>query len=371
MDDCFILDFLLYFYGGEGLKKIKYKPDSCVEDCITYIRENEQELSKNASEPETEILTVGEESVICYFPENFPTVGVWMQNEDGHIMIYAGHPSGEAVFYRDVQHDGEKGPMHQHGCIEIGYVLEGCARQSFFGKEYKFSQGDFWIVDRNCSHSDVYSKSKLTTIYIGVSQEILDMAFMGKVNNSEIQNFLKTALLEQKAKRQFLAFHQRLSSSRAPAVMEKLFVEAFEQDAGYENIIKGLLERLIESLSMEYDYHLNSEEKKMKRKLLFQEMERYIHENYMSVTISDLEDKFYYNKDYYNRLFKEHTGVTYSEYLKNVRLSFAENMLKTTTLSIEEIMAAIGYQSRAYFHRIFEERNGVTPAKYRKKYWVK
>lgn len=353
------------------MKKINHNSGSYFEDCIRYIKENEQRLRSDIKEPDTEILTVGNDKVTCYLPSNLPTAGVWMQDEQGHITIYASNHTNEAVSHRDVLYDGEKGPLHLHGCIELGYVVEGCARQCFFGKEYEFNQGDFWIVDRNCFHNDVYSKTKLTTVYIGVRQDILDMAFTSKVSNSEIQNFLRTALLEQKDKRQFLAFHARTSHSRAPKLMESVFLEVFEQDIGYENIIKGLLERLIESLSMEYEYHLNSDEKRIQRKLLFQEMERYIHDHYATVTISDLEDVFHYNKDYYNRLFKEHTGVTYSEYVKSVKLSFAENLLKTTTLSVEAIMAQVGYQSRAYFHRIFEERNGLTPAKFRKMQWLK
>lgn len=349
------------------MKKINDRFDSYFDGCIAYIKENEQKLATDATEPNMEILTVGNEQVICYLPSNLPTAGVWMQNDKGQITIYSSNHTSEEIHYRSVQYDGEKGPLHQHGCIELGYVVKGCARQCFWGKEYEFHEGDFWIVDRNCFHNDIYSKSNLTTVYIGVKPEILDAAFMAKVENSEIKSFLKTTLLEQKEKRQFLAFHSRTDKSNAPGLMERIFREAFERDTGYENILKGLLERLIECLSVEYEYHMNSEEKKVKRKLLFQEMERYIHENHTSVTISDLVDQFHYNEDYFNRLFREHTGVTYSDYLKSVRLSYAENMLKTTDLSVDEIMVRAGYQSKAYFYRIFEQYYGLTPAKYRKR----
>ena len=48
--------------------------------------------------------------------------------------------------------------------------------------------------------------------------------------------------------------------------------------------------------------------------------------------------KFHYQEDYFNRLIKRKTGLTYSAYLQQIRLERAEHLLVSTDKSIEELL---------------------------------
>ena len=68
----------------------------------------------------------------------------------------------------------------------------------------------------------------------------------------------------------------------------------------------------------------------------------------------------------FRHLFKEETGRTISRYLRDRRLERAEFLLRTTFLSIKEVMSEAGVSSMSHFVQYFKERYGATPSAYRK-----
>lgn len=67
----------------------------------------------------------------------------------------------------------------------------------------------------------------------------------------------------------------------------------------------------------------------------------------------------------FRHLFKQETGTTALEYLRELRFRKAEMMLATTFLSIKEIAESVGLGPLNHFMRNFKKRHGVTPGEYR------
>lgn len=101
--------------------------------------------------------------------------------------------------------------------------------------------------------------------------------------------------------------------------------------------------------------------------LIFEEVSGYIKRSYATVTIRDLVNQFHFQEDYFNRLIKSKTGMTYSAYVQQIRLQAAEYLLMNSTKSIDEIAEDIGYHNKGYFYKIFQAKYGMTPSRYRKK----
>lgn len=70
---------------------------------------------------------------------------------------------------------------------------------------------------------------------------------------------------------------------------------------------------------------------------------------------------------YFSRLFKGGTGIGFRAYLRNVRLSRAEELLGATFLSIKEVAASVGYKHVSDFDHHFKRRYGTRPSIYRAK----
>ncbi|WP_031427384.1 helix-turn-helix domain-containing protein [Flavimarina sp. Hel_I_48] len=68
--------------------------------------------------------------------------------------------------------------------------------------------------------------------------------------------------------------------------------------------------------------------------------------------------------------FKYLYGYTVSDYVRHLRLLKSEDLIKTTDLSISEIVYAVGFNSRSYFSKIFKEKYQYSPKQYQKLFRV-
>ena len=100
--------------------------------------------------------------------------------------------------------------------------------------------------------------------------------------------------------------------------------------------------------------------------IVFEEISEYIQTHYKDITIQELVNVFHFQEDYFNRLIKSKTGLTYSAYLQQIRLEHAEHLLLSSEKSIDEIAENVGYHNKGYFYKIFQEKYGMTPSRYRK-----
>ena len=71
------------------------------------------------------------------------------------------------------------------------------------------------------------------------------------------------------------------------------------------------------------------------------------------------------SSSYFSRLFVQETGMSFREYVSNVKMTWAKQLLKTTDMTIAQISEEMGYQDAGYFIKLFKKCEGVTPLVYR------
>ena len=68
---------------------------------------------------------------------------------------------------------------------------------------------------------------------------------------------------------------------------------------------------------------------------------------------------------WFRRTFTQHTGSSPHQYLLELRLARARNLLSETSLAVKEAARQTGFQDEHYFSRMFRERIGMTPTQWR------
>ncbi len=98
-------------------------------------------------------------------------------------------------------------------------------------------------------------------------------------------------------------------------------------------------------------------------------IEKYIQENYKdpSLGLNKISDEFQISESYFSHMFKEKTGVNFSTYLENIRMTEAARLIKETDISLNELYIAVGYNNSNTFRRAFKKVYGVTPSAMREK----
>lgn len=93
----------------------------------------------------------------------------------------------------------------------------------------------------------------------------------------------------------------------------------------------------------------------------------FIEENYhKSLNMAVVSNHISMNYSVFSQLFKEHTGQSFVDYLRSLRIAKASDLLKHTDLRISEISARIGFDSDKYFMRSFKAIVGISPTQFRK-----
>jgi len=83
------------------------------------------------------------------------------------------------------------------------------------------------------------------------------------------------------------------------------------------------------------------------------------------MSLDYLAEKMVISKMTLYRKIKELTEKTPSEFINKVKINRAVHLLKTTKMTIQEVMYASGYNNKSYFYRKFAEQNNMTPKEFR------
>ena len=101
------------------------------------------------------------------------------------------------------------------------------------------------------------------------------------------------------------------------------------------------------------------------RRVLYQNLVKDIQLDCRAITIDKLQNKYFFNRDYFNRLIKENSGYTFQQLRQNIRLEQAQKLLLETEMRIEDVALEVGYENLGFFYRLFSEKYGMKPREYR------
>ncbi len=86
-----------------------------------------------------------------------------------------------------------------------------------------------------------------------------------------------------------------------------------------------------------------------------------------ALTLETVARQVYLSPFYFSHVFRQEMGQTFVEYLTQVRVQAAEQLLKDSVMSVGAISERVGYNDVNYFSRVFKKVNGLTPTQFRKR----
>lgn len=99
------------------------------------------------------------------------------------------------------------------------------------------------------------------------------------------------------------------------------------------------------------------------------EAKRYIQQHYQeALRLEDVSSAVGFNATYFSTLFKKETGQNFTDYLTDLRINKAKELLCGEDLSVMDVAEEVGYRDLKYFSRLFKKSTGVSPSDYKKLY---
>lgn len=124
--------------------------------------------------------------------------------------------------------------------------------------------------------------------------------------------------------------------------------------------IKQILHKIV-------DYF--AEKKANKEDHIVKEILDVLHKEFdQPITLSYLSERIYLSSNYLRIIFKDKMDISIQNYLTNLRINKAKELLKNGDLKINQVGNRIGYPNSTYFNVVFKSSVGVTPGEYRNKH---
>lgn len=251
-------------------------------------------------------------------------------------------------------------PEHTHDYIEAVYMCAGETTHIINGKKIRLSEGDLLFLGQNATQEILPAGEGDIAVNFIIQPAFFDKTLeMLGAEETPIKKFLLSSLFDG----EYQGYLHFKVANVLPVqnLIENLIWTLIYNTTNKRNINQTTMGLLF----MQLLNHTDMLSHESREDAAIMDVLRYIDENYKDGSLTHAANILHYDFYWLSHEIKNRTGKTYTEHLQEKRLSQSAFLLKNTSLSVEEIAIAVGYENKSYFHRIFTEKYGTTPRKYR------
>lgn len=258
---------------------------------------------------------------------------------------------------------------HYHPECEISYVKSGYGTRLVGDHVAPFAEGDLLMLGSDLPHTlisdELFNES-------GKKMEVVVIQFAPAIFESrslEIEELSGIGRLLQEALRGLSFSSASNTSSQHEAVVALLNnmpgQQGFERYLSLLKVLNGLAELNGTKLASEY----YSPNKSLESEARIGKVCSFIHDHFSSeITIAKLADLAHMNEAAFCRFFKKMTGKTAINYINDLRIGKACQLLQVENQSVGEIAYQSGFNSIPYFNRYFQKSKKCSPTQFREQY---
>lgn len=243
---------------------------------------------------------------------------------------------------------------HWHEFIEIEFVHKGIGTHMINNQESLLERGSIFIVspsDFHCLNCYPENWMELWNVAFDISVISPDIAEL----ISSSKNVLQTRLSEEltvKLEEEF-AYCKRAFDERK--TLSPLIIK---------NSIEKIILCIIKDIEENHHYKAKSIDKNLTP--ILQQTIHYIQMHFREkIPLFKTAKALNISENYLGEIFAKEMGISYNNYVNNIRLKYSKNLLKQNELSISQICYTSGFSTASYFSKLFYNAYGELPSEYR------
>ncbi|NSW89351.1 MAG: helix-turn-helix domain-containing protein [Firmicutes bacterium] len=264
------------------------------------------------------------------------------------------------------------GQLHRHEFMQINYVCHGKGGHYINKQEFKIIKGDIFVIPPYIPHKINTGEGSTIQIFeFEFIPEFINQNF-GSIEN--VESFFDFAYIEP-----FLVGESRVKPRlnlvgkiqvEVENILNEVLMEYNERKSGYLLVIKSLLLKLLVMVGREFTRELQNSEShsafERHRDSIFGAI-KYIDQHYAEdLSVEEVARRFMLSQSYFSYLFKSITTKTFTEYLNDLRISKAMELLRSTDKRVLDICYEAGFNNVNHFNRLFRQKTGISPMIYRR-----
>ncbi len=252
--------------------------------------------------------------------------------------------------------------VHWHKEMEIIYIVSGQGIITVQTNQYIVEDGDMIIIAPETLHS-IKQLNNDKMEYFNI---LFDFNLLEDNNSHCYEKYLKGIYEHIKKLPVLLHKNQELSILLTP-YLKYLITNRKKKYSSDELMVKSKLYAILHYLNQYCDISDNPTMKLERNYTKIKKVIYYVQEHFFEkITVKEAAMLINYSASYFSKLFRQLTGTSFTQYLKEYRLEIAADKLINTDKTITEISEETGFCNLPYFTRSFQQKYGATPNNYRK-----
>ena len=188
-----------------------------------------------------------------------------------------------------------------------------------------------------------------------ITDEIFDCLYENKISPKESFEYLQQLLVVISSRNQ--AFKATFVKNNSDGFNLNDIIKRYKKYSELREYYRSLVSGTIRQT------RLNAQTRDKK---IIDDAKKYVRENYFkNISLAEIASVVDRNTAYFSDLFSKEVGKTFTEYLTDIRIEKAKELMKDPTVKLYEIGYLVGYDEPAYFSRVFRKIVGMTPTQYR------
>jgi AraC-like DNA-binding protein/quercetin dioxygenase-like cupin family protein len=258
---------------------------------------------------------------------------------------------------------------HKHEYIEIAFMAGGTCSHSYLGSEVRLMPGDLFVITPHEEHA--YEINSKTVIYNCLFYpEALGEDWTKLKENKNIYDLLIVEpFYRTEIGRQEILHLTPSDAYRIEALLKRMIEEQENRQENFELIQKSNLVIFLCYMGRIWKNQLMESSKAYRGKRdMLAEAITYIEGNIGDqISIDTLASKIYVSPSYFRKLFKKVTGQSPIDYINEIRISKAKQLLLEENRTVAEIAEMVGITDHNYFSKLFKAATGCSPTEYKKR----
>ena len=258
---------------------------------------------------------------------------------------------------------------HSHDFYQICYIECGHIEHWLDDTPVLLGAGDAFIVPPGCIHKIVFPEKNVFVYSLSFDEALFHPGF----SHSNVYHFLTALKLETlEAERIPIRTKVVLDTGRRQTLLGLMEALLREQESTCPPSLAAagsLVAAVVCILSQGYFLDDANRHRLQDMAEYIKTMENcvsYIDTHFtQSLNLNDLARRFALSRSKFSLLFPQYTGTTLKRYIAKKRIDYAVTLTRTTTLSIQEIAAMVGYEDLSTFYRNFTKVTGAPPSAFR------
>lgn len=255
-------------------------------------------------------------------------------------------------------------PLHWHDELELIYLHEGSVSVSIQNTDYILRPGEMAIIQPQLIHS-LKQNGNDPAIYFNVLFRLSLLENSG----SDIcyDKYIEPVLSRRLILPRYISGDHELYAPLGEKA-RTLYGISSSGNVGQELLIKAQLFTIMYYLinfadpETEEDLYINTLHEKLKKTISF------VQSNYSEeISVSQAASVSNFSASHFSKIFREFTGLSFTQYLKSYRLEMAAQRLHSPDAQIGDTAMRCGFSNMSYFTRSFKEKYGMTPQQYKEK----